>query len=244
MSHWNGLLLAHKEGTPITKEMICGNIEPETHQFPLLRFKRENSYGLPQWNQYILISKNALEDEEIRSSSKSNHFYEYPVYLVTSGAKIIVLAQRKKVLRETVRNALNRDIFPNLRSIDVHIDDLICQCMQEDSEFRITSVNGKYSGSSKDIKSISLHGLNVTESSLFKAYHDHFNFFSCGVGRRRYDQIPKLHERKPGEIVKLGNKGNLSAPISTRTQAIEFMKVIQFVIQNRFVDSWVPGVSF
>ena len=156
---------------------------------------------------------------------------------------MIVLAARRRIGDYALSQVLDRRIFPNLRKISVHIEQLIEYCTRSDAQFLVTSLHGRFSGSSRNIKSMSLYGDDVTNSPIYRDNHPFFNFHSCGIGRRLFNGLPRLRPNEEGEIVRVSNDGFLNLNLSTRRHARELIRVVDFIVSNRWVEDWVPGRS-
>jgi hypothetical protein len=117
---------------------------------------------------------------------------------------------------------------------------LVSFCADPASEFLITSLFGDYSGPTTLLKRISFYGDEVTKSAMFETYHGQFNFYRAGLGRRLFEGIPSPKPNEEGEIVQLGSTGNISMELRNHKDASELISVINFVMEHRWVEDWVP----
>jgi hypothetical protein len=234
MTPLSGYLLATPSPVEITRDVVQLN-RPMVNHGPTLAFS-SSMFALRRWDEFKLYSPIALADEPDGKRAP----FEYPVYIVRGHGKIIVLASRRRIVDYTMAQILDKHVFPNFRKVPVYLDKLIDFCQSVESEFLVTSLHGRYAGSSRNLRTMSLYGDDVTDSPIFSDHHHLFNFFSCGLGRRLFDGLPKLRPNEEGEIVRLSNDGFLTLNLSDRRKAIEFLRVVSFVIKNRWVESWVP----
>ena len=153
---------------------------------------------------------------------------------------MILLAPRRRVIDYALAQILDRRIYPNLRKVSITIDRMIEFCRQKESEFLVTSLHGRFAGPSTQLRSLSLYGDDVTQSSLYATHHELFNFHSGGLGRRLFNGLPKVKPNEEGEIARLGNDGFINLNLATRAKAMELMNVVGFVLRNRWVEDWVP----
>ena len=235
MSSYSGYMLANQGGDSFTNAHIE---QPEAAVAGGARLvHRDQAYGLNRWGEYQLHSSVPLADEP----EGDRPSYQYQVFVVRGHAKLIVLAARRRIVDYTLSQILDRRIFPNLRKISVHIEPLIEYCTKSEAQFLVTSLHGRFSGAAKNIKSMSLYGDDVTNSPIYKDNHPYFNFHSCGLGRRLFDGLPRLRPNEEGEIVRVSHDGFLNLNLSTRRQAQELARVVDFIVTNRWVEDWVPN---
>ena len=234
MTALSGFLLATEATVEVPRDLIETR-HPLVSNGPTLRYKGY-SFNLTRWDEYELLSPIPLGEEQLDRQPP----YKYQVFIVRGHGKIIVLAERKRISEYVIAAILDKRIFPNFRKVSIYIDKMIEFCQAQDSEFLVTSLVGRFSGPSRSIRTISLYGDDVTDSPVFRDHFHLFNFFSCGLGRRLYDGIPRLKPNEDGEIVRLGNDGGVTLNQTSRIRASEFIRVLSFVLRNRWVEAWVP----
>lgn len=234
MSSYSGYMLANQSGDDFTTDDIEQR-QPEVVGGPTLTL-RGSAYGLQRWGDYLLHSPVPLVDEPDGDRTG----YQYQLLVVRGRAKLIILAPRRRIVDYVLQHILDRKIYPNLRKISVYIDQMISHCTQAEAEFLVTSLHGRFSGATRNVRSMSLYGDDVTNSPIYRDNHDYFNFHSCGIGRRLFDGLPRLRQEE-GEIVRVSHDGFLNLNLSTRRQANELNKVIDFIVSNRWVEEWVPS---
>ncbi len=235
MSSYSGYMLANQAGDSFTNEHI-EQAQPEVKGGPRL-INRDHAFGLPRWGEYVLHSSVPLADEPDSDRSA----YQYQVFVVRGHAKLVVLASRRRIVDYVLTHILDRKIFPNLRKINVYIDQVIDYCTKTEAQFLITSLHGRFSGAARNVRSMSLYGDDVTNSPIYRDNHPYFNFHSCGIGRRLFGGLPRLRPNEEGEIVRVSHDGFLNLNLNTRRQAQELIRVVDFIVSNRWVEDWVPS---
>lgn len=235
MSSYSGYMLANQAGDDFTTADIEQR-EPEVAGGPSLALCGK-AYGLRHWGEYLLYSPVSLADEPEGERSR----YHYQLLVVRGRAKLIILAPRRRIVDYTLQQILNRKIHPNLRKINIYVEQMIGYCTQQEAEFLVTSLHGRFSGSTRNIRSMSLYGDDVTNSPIYRDNHAYFNFHSCGIGRRLFDGLPRLRPNEEGEIVRISHDGFINLNLSNRRQAIELNQVVDFIVRNRWVNDWVPS---
>ncbi|MGB0697676.1 MAG: hypothetical protein ACPGOY_18645 [Rhodospirillaceae bacterium] len=231
MSSFSGYILEHKDLSNFSSDRFEQRV-PIVHGGPALSFI-DFDYGLKKWSKYKLVCFHPLNEEEKRNQPPP---YEYDVYIIVGQRNILILSPRKRISEYTKSNILDKKIYPNIKKVNIRLDDLISHCSTNKSEFLITSLHGRFSGSSKNLRSMSLYGDNVTESSLYSENAKYFNFHSCGLGRRLFDGLPRLSANPEGEIVRIGFDGFLTLNISSRKDALELNRVIKYIVQNEWIE--------
>lgn len=240
MTTMSGYLLASPTSKGITRELLTVGHPPGGPKVPSIRFLN-TLFQLRQWEEFELLSDTALADEVIGGAVGPP--YTYKLLCVTSGAKVIVVSERKRITDYAINRVYDRRIYPNLRKVAIRIDKLIEACQSTTSEYLITSLHGRFSGSERHVRTMSLYGDDVTESAIFRTHNHLFNFYSCGIGRRLFENLPRLSPADDGEILRLGNDGFLSFTMRDRDHALDVMMVINYVIRQRWVEDWVPGIE-
>jgi hypothetical protein len=235
MSSYSGYMLANHAGDDFATEDIEQR-QPEVVGGPSLTL-RGSAYGLQRWGEYLLYSPVPLADEPEGDQTG----YQYQVLVVRGRAKLIILAARRRIVDYALQSILDRKIYPNLRKINVYIEQMIDYCTKSEAEFLVTSLHGRFSGATRNVRSMSLYGDDVTNSPIYRDNHAYFNFHSCGIGRRLFDGLPRIRPNEEGEIVRVSHDGFLNLNLSTRRQAIELNRVVDFIVSNRWVEDWVPS---
>lgn len=193
--------------------------------------------GLRNWERYRLFCDTPLADEAADASGQP---FAYSVYCSRSGSKLILLAEKKKIADFVISKMLNRTLFPNLRRVQFHIDDIILGLREPSSEYLVTSLHGRFSGATKNLRTMSLYGADITESVVYREHFNLFNFFSCGIGKRA--KVSALSE-DDRELIRLGNDGSISTQTFGRYRAISIIQIVNEIIRRRWVDDWVPGIG-
>jgi hypothetical protein len=165
------------------------------------------------------------------------------LFVIRGLSKIVVLAEKKHITEHAIFKSVNHRVFPQFRKVAVNLDALISRCSERECEFLVTSLHGRFSGPSQFVKSMSLYGEDVTQSSIYRDNADLFNFGSCGIGRRLYDNVPRFSQPDEGEIARVGNDGYLSFLSGDAARASEFVNAVNFVINSHWVAPWVPIAS-
>ena len=210
--------------------------KPEVARGPTLRHVGQ-AYESKHWEEFELLSPIPLADEP----EGLREGYTYQLFVVRGFAKVILLAARRKMVDYAMTQILDRQVSPNLRKVAIHVDRMIEFCRQSDSEFLVTSLHGRFAGPSTNLRSVSLYGDDVTQSSLYVEQHGLFNFHSGGLGRRLFKGLPRVSHQDDGEIVRISTDGFLNLNLNSRSRAQELTRVVSFVMANRWVDDWVPG---
>jgi hypothetical protein len=234
MTSFSGYILASTEAREFAREEF-EQPESEEPRGPRFLHFRSNQFGLKRWDEYRLHSTRPLADEPHGQPD-----YPYQVYLVRGFGKLVILAMTRKIVDFTLSQILDRTIFPNLQKVSVFVDQMIEFCRKPESPFLVTSLHGRFAGPSPHLKSISLYGDDVTQSSLYEEQRLLFNFHSGGVGRRLYDGLPRLRSEEEREIVRISGSGAVSLNLTTRRRAKELLEVVNFVVTHRWVEEWVP----
>jgi hypothetical protein len=230
-------MLANQTGQTFVTEDI-EMTEAEVTGGPRLMY-RDHAFGITRWGEYVLHSTVPLADEPENERSQ----YSYQLFVIRGRAKLIVLASRRRIVDYALTQILDRKIFPNLRKISIYIERVIEHCTQAEAEFLVTSLHGRFAGSAKNVRSMSLYGDDVTNSPIYRDNHLYFNFHSCGIGRRLFNGIPRLRPNEEGEIVRVSHDGFINLNLSKRSHAQELIRVVDFIVHNRWVEDWVPGRS-
>lgn len=236
----SGYLLASPTRQEIKKDLLTSDVG-ERRQALNLHYAG-NFQNLRQWESYQFVTDTPIA-EEGQDELAGGPPYTYLVVCVRSGSKMILLAERKRVTDFVLSHVVDQRIFPNLRKVGIRVDRLIHSCESSDSEYLITTLYGRFSGSDRKISKISLFGDDLTDSSVFREHHHLFNFYTCGVGRRLFNNLPKLGLRDDGEIMLVGNDGFLSVRMTDADRAREAILLINYIVRNRWVDEWVPDVE-
>jgi hypothetical protein len=231
----SGYILATPAAVEISRD-ILESTKAFREKGPTLHY-RDSYFALKRWDEYRLISPIPLADEP----EGSRKAYEYSIYIIRGFGKIILLADRRRVAEYVITNIVEKRIFPNFRKVPIYLDRLIDFCREPASEFLITSLYGRFSRPGRQLRTMSLFGDDVTDSELFKQNSHLFNFYQCGLGRRLFDGLPSLRPNEEGEIARVGNDGFVMVNLGDRRRATEFMRVVSFVLRNRWVDGWVPS---
>jgi hypothetical protein len=234
MSSYSGYMLANQAGDSFSVTDI-EQAKAEVAGGPLLVHKHI-AFGIPRWGEYVLYSPVPLADEPDHDRPS----YGYQLFVVRGHSKLIILASRRRIVDYALNQILDRRIFPSLRKISIYVEQVIEHCTRPESQFLVTSLHGRFSGSSRNVRSMSLYGDDVTNTSIYREHHDFFNFHSCGIGRRLFDGLPRLRPNEEGEIVRISHDGFLNLNLSTRREAQELIRVVDFIVQNRWVEDWVP----
>jgi hypothetical protein len=233
----SGYLLASPSGKEITQQLLFSGIKDAKYD---LLFEGQFK-NLRHWERYEFLSGVPIEEDDLLRGMHGPPF-RYLIVCVRSAAKMMFLAERKKVA-EFVIGRLNRKIFPNLRRVSILLDRLIDSCQEQDSEYLITALHGRFSGSDKRVNKISLYGDDITDSTIFREQRHLFNFYSCGIARRLYDNLLRMNLGEESEIMLIGNDGFVSTRVVDRDRASEVIRIINLVMKNRWVDDWVPGLE-
>ena len=235
MSSFSGYIVASPSGRDIGPRDLAVS-EPAFAGGPTLRL-HGNAFGIRRWEEHILTSPRPLADEP----ESDGGAYEYRMHVIRGRARMLFLAPRRRIVDFALGQILDRRIVPNLRKVSVFVDRLIDRCSEAESPFLITSLHGRFSGPSTQIRSLSLYGDDVTESTIYGEHGNLFNFHSCGVGRRLFEGLPRLKPNEEGEIVRVSTDGFVNVNLATRAKALEVIDVIAFILKNRWVEDWVPG---
>lgn len=235
MSSYSGYMLANQTGQSFVTDEIELK-EAEVVGGPRLIY-RDHTFGIMRWSEFVLHTTVPLADEPESERSQ----YSYQLYVIRGRAKLIMLASRRRIVDYALTHILDRKIYPNLRKISVYIEHVIEHCTKAEAEFLITSLHGRFAGSAKNVRSMSLYGDDVTNSPIYRDNHPYFNFHSCGIGRRLFDGIPRLRPNEEGEIVRVSHDGFINLNLSKRSHAQELIRVVDFIVRNRWVEDWVPG---
>jgi hypothetical protein len=209
--------------------------EPEVAGGPTLSHVRDRVFNINRWDEYLLSAPAPLSDEP-----RGRPSYEYQFYTIRGFAKTILLAHRRRIVDYVLSQIIDRRVFPNLRKVSIFVDPMIEYCRRPNSEFLVTSLHGRFSGSATHLRSVSFYGDEVTLSPLYIDHHRLFNFHSAGIGRRLFDGLPRVRSPEDGEIVRLASDGFVNLNLTTRQRARELLDVVSFVMANRWVDDWVP----
>jgi hypothetical protein len=176
--------------------------------------------------------------DEPRTSSDDGP-YAYRVVCVRSGARVLLLSERRNIADYILNRILARRIYPNLRKVGFRIGPIIDSCRKADSEFLITSLVGRFAGSERQIRTMSLYGDDVTESVVFQEHHHLFNFTSCGIGCRLFEDLPRLSPGDEHEIVRLGSEGAVSFAQGGRRRARDVTAVIDYAVRAGLIEDWM-----
>lgn len=191
--------------------------------------------GLNFWERYKFVSDKPFPDDDGNNTSKPP--YEYDVYCARSGAKLIILTEKKRLTDYVITEILNKEVFPNLKHVSFQLDNMI-EIMQDlEGPYRITSLHGRFAGASRDLRTMILYGPQVTNSAVFKEQSHLFNFYICGVAERSPDDPFFIGDY--GEIARIGNDGSISVQSFNRKRAADLNKLVNHLISSGWVDDWV-----
>lgn len=233
MQGHNGYLLASTLGAMLERDaLLCP--QPLRDGGPTLTFVGEGK--LANWDELELISQISLAEE---NEAISPGPYRYRVLAIRGFSKLILLAERKRVVDYVLSQIFDRQVAPRLRKVSLNLDETIRFCEQATSPYLVTSLHGRVAGPSRQLRAIALYGDDITDTALFREFGHLFNVYSCGLGRRLRAGLPTTMDEE-GEIVRVGNDGFVLAHLGSRTKEREFMKVISFIVEHRWVESWVP----
>ena len=235
MGPLSGYLLANTSRTDFTPEQFESEV-PRRASGPTLRVVGQ-AFGLRRWDRYELTSPIPLADEP-EDDGRTHH--RYAVLILRGHSKLVLLAERRRIADYAARNVLEPAVAPRLRRVAITLDDAVRCCRSAESTFLITSLIGRFSGAAKQLKTIALYGEDVTNSSVFIQHGSLFNATTCGFGRRLFNGLPSLSGADEGEILRLGNDGFVTASIADQARALEFSRVIRFVVEHGWLESWVP----
>jgi len=182
MSSYTGYIMASPEPRDFGIEAFEQQ-ESEVAKGPTLAHINGRVFGINRWEEFQLYSSVPLGDEPEGMAEG----YGYRLFIVRGFAKVILLAQRRRVVDYAIGQIFDRRIFPNLRRVSVFVDRMIEHCQNPISEFLITSLHGRFSGPSTHLRSISLYGDDVTQSPIYVEHQRLFNFHSGGFGRRLFE---------------------------------------------------------
>jgi len=199
-------------------------------------------YNMRQWEEYRFFTEKPIDEDDVRHHPDGPP-YPHVMVAVRRGAKMILLTERKKITEFIIRRFVNRRIYPNPRKVRIHVGKLIASCEDSNSEYAITTLHGSFAGGDSHVQKISLYGDDITDSSLYREQHHLFNFYSCGVARRLRENLLKVNIGDESGISLIGNDGFIYAQISGPDDAREVILLINYIIRNRWVDSWVPDVA-
>lgn len=234
MTRLSGYLLANTSG----QNVLLSDFEAARTATGLPRLQHVGqNFNIKSWEDFDLITNDALADEDGSAASKP---YRYRVSIVRGYSKLIVLAYRRKISDYLVANVLDRLFTPKLRRVPIMLANLIQHCTEPTSTYRITSLVGRHAGPGRQVRTMSLYGEDVTDSTIFREHGDRFNFYSCGLGRRLFDGLPRLSPHDDGEIGRIGNEGFLSADVTDAARATELLLALRFLVRQHWVESWVP----
>ena len=228
-----GYLLAWPSGQSLTRDAF--EIRGLANRgAPNLTYRRL-LYQVRSWEEFEFLSSEALAEEH-RNAPSADGPYPYRVVCVRLGARVILLAERRDITDYLLDRVLARRIYPNLRKVGFRVDQVVESCRRSDSEFLITSLVGRFAGSERQLRTMTLYGDDITESAIFNEHHHLFNFTSCGIGRRLIDGLPRLSPSGEREIVRLGSEGVVSFVEVGRPRAREVTTVIDYVVQGGWID--------
>lgn len=234
----SGYLLANTSRHDFSSDELAVRT-PSREGGPTLHVKGP-AFGLRRWDRCELATPVPLDDERTEGATD---LYHYPVYLLRGFSKLVLLAERRRIADYVVRFVLEPAVVPRLRKVAVPLDDVVRHCRSPESVFLITSLTGRFSGAARQLKTISLYGEDVTSSSVFSEHGHLFNATTCGFGRRLFDGLPSISGAEEGEILRLGNDGFVTASIADQARAIEFSRVVRFIVQHRWLEPWVPSAD-
>ncbi|HEX7855926.1 MAG TPA: hypothetical protein VF503_19750 [Sphingobium sp.] len=235
MTSYSGYIIA----SPAARDYAADEFEqrtPEVVNGPTLSHRNDRVFNIPRWDEYLLQSPTPLSDEP-----GGQQHYQYQLYIVRGFSKMVVLAHRRRIVDYAMAQILDRKIFPNLRKVSVFVDRMIEHCRRRESEFLVTSLHGRFSGAGTHLRSISLYGDDVTQSTLYVDQHQLFNFHSSGLGRRLFEGLPRMSGLEDGEIVRVASDGFVNLNLTTRQRAEQLIEVVNFIMVNRWVEDWVPA---
>lgn len=234
MTALSGFLLASPTGTTVTRRHLADDDQGGRRTFPYLVYDSAFKSS-SRWEVYTFHSDKSFS--EYLSPGLAQPPFPYPALCARSGSKLIVLTPRKDLTKYVLRSTLSKRVFPNLRQVQIHIPSIVEAFQHSDSEYVITSLHGHMRGSETALRTMSIWGSNVTNSSLYEDYKGLFDFTSCGVAKRDPSNMSVVEER---ELVRLSSDGSLSMQTFNRNRAAELSLIIAHIIENRWVDNWVP----
>lgn len=236
----SGFLLASTLGAPIERDhLLCP--EPHRPNGPTLTFVSQ-PYRLRQWDELELTSPISLEDDGERTVDGPGP-YIYRLYAIRGFSKVILLAERKRVVEYVINQILDRTVAPRLRKVALRLDDAVKYCESADSPYLITALLGRFAGPARQLRAIALYGDDITDTALFREHGHFFNFHLCGLGHRLKDGLPSVDTSSDREILRIGNDGFVLAHLGSRTKAREFLSAIGFIVSHQWMEDWVPVIN-
>ena len=200
---------------------------------PFLRYEGQYQ-NLKLWEHYTFFSDRSFSDD---NTTNQHPPFKYPVYCARSGTKLIILSERRRLTDYIIETTLNSSIFPNLRHVNFHLEKIIAAFQDSASQYRLTSLHGRYSGPRRSLRTIALYGPEVTDSALFKDQHHLFDFYLCGIAERQAEDPFLLND--DGEVARMGNNGSITIQSFTKKRATELTRIVSRLIKNKWVDDWV-----
>ncbi len=197
-------------------------------------------FNTKQWEEYKFVCDIPIDEDD--RNNPDGPPYTHTMVAVRSGAKALLLTEKKRVTDYVINRILNRRIFPNLRKVRIHIEKLIDSCQEASSPYLISTLHGSFSGTDRHISRISLYGDDITESSLFREQRHLFNFYSCGITRRSEGDV-RMQLGDDREVMLLGNDGFVSSQLTGADKARDIILLINYIMRNRWVDDWVPNIA-
>jgi len=230
-----GYLLASPTGAAIAREDL-DTAYAAKGAAPFMKYE-QHFLGLRLWETFTLRSDLYLGEDATPDSPGPP--FDYRLVVARSGSKLILLADRRKIAEHAITRVIDRSIFPNLRKVHFRIDQIIhgfASNASDPAEYLVSSLHGRFAGSDRNLRTMSLYGNDLTESTVYREHHHLFNFFSCGIGRRVSGASSSTDDR---ELLRIGSDGSISLQSLHNHRSREVTKVIDAIIRNRWVDPWV-----
>lgn len=183
----------------------------------LLNFSTEH-YSKFDWNKGTFESeKNLLGEEEFQNR------YRYSIFFRESKKNniVIVLAPNKEIT-----NYVNQNVFNQSKEfivIGVETQKVIDKILIEKSEYIVTSIHAKIAGMRQTVNSISLYGMDVVRSPIYKQYVDNIEVTTCGLG------IEDQSYSGYSELLKVSNEGNISMLCKDKDVFNRIDKILNFL---------------
>ncbi|WP_347839599.1 hypothetical protein [uncultured Draconibacterium sp.] len=176
-------------------------------------------YKKLDWNRGIIESDTSLlGEEEFKQSYRYSYFFRESKDFGT----LILLTQNKEIT-SFIHNLLfakSKDFLV----IGVETHKIVHKILAGQSHYLTTTIHARIAGMRQKVNSISLYGMDVIRSPIYREYENNLELTSCGLGiedRSSYNGYT--------EILKVSNDGTLSFPCKDPKVFKRVDRVLNFI---------------
>lgn len=133
--------------------------------------------GDTRWDEYTYRSDIPLRGEEQRGL----YGFEYRVLCRQSGPRVLLLSESKQIVDVLLAQAVRPSLALTLRRVRVPVDELVKSLAERPGAFVLSFVHARVPVYGQQLRSISLYGDDVAESTLCRTHLPLMECYACGL---------------------------------------------------------------